>query len=338
MELFNVIAVEEVKPLLKQHFSRYKLGTETVAVEEAVDRVLAVDIVSDLQVPAFRRSTKDGYAVRSADVSGASESEPVELKLNGEILMGTAAFTGLKHGETVYVPTGGMIPDGADALVMIEYARTLSDDAIAVIRSVAVKENVINIGEDINEGAVVLRTGRRMTPADLGVLTSVGISSVEVFVKPKVSIISTGDEIAAPGEELTLGMVRDINTYTVSAAAEKAGCEVVIRRVVRDDEELLKKVLAECHKASDIVFISGGSSVGIRDYSLPAISSLGSPGILCHGIAFKPGKPTIIAKAGEKTGHRASGAPCLGAGCFQYSRRIPHQPDEPNPRENRILG
>lgn len=300
MGLLNVITIEEVKQLLEEHFGDYHLGIEPVAVEDAAGRYLAVDLCSDVTVPAFRRSTMDGYAVRSVDVSGASETLPAFLSLKGEVHMGKAAGFALKAGESAYVPTGGMIPDGADAVVMVEYSEKLTDDEISLFRPAAVKENVISIGDDINEGAVVLKRGRRLTSADLGVLTSLGCSEAEVFKKPTVSVLSTGDEIAAPDEEIELGRIRDINTYTISSAAQQLGCNVIFRKVVRDDKTLLAESLKKCHEKSDIVLLSGGSSAGVKDYSLQVMTSLGEPGILCHGIAFKPGKPTIISNSGGK--------------------------------------
>lgn len=300
MELLNVITLEELKKLIDKQFESYTLETEIIDVSDAAGRALAADTASKVTVPSFRRSTKDGYAVVSSDVSGASDTLPAFLKLRGEILMGHSSDFQIKPGEAAYVPTGGMVPDGADAVVMIEYIEKLTDDEISIYRPAAVKENVIAVGDDIQSGSVVLKQGRRLSAADLGVLTSIGLSRVEVYKKPLVSVISTGDEIAGPDEEINPGQIRDINTYTISAAAEAIGCSVINRMVVRDDEQLLRDALETCREESDIVFLSGGSSVGVKDYSQKVIDSLGAPGVLCHGIAFKPGKPTIVADAGGK--------------------------------------
>ncbi len=300
MDLLNVISVEAAENLLIKNFSDYRLNTESVIISEAAGRFLASDQVSAVTVPSFRRSTKDGYAVRSVDVSGASETLPAFLMLAGEVNMGTVADYKLKPGEAAYVPTGGMVPDGADSVVMIEYSEKLTDDEVSIYRPTAVNENIINIGDDIEEGCTVMEQGRKLKPADLGVLTSIGLTEVEVFVKPAVSVISTGDEIAGPDEDIKPGQIRDINTYTIAAAAEALGCRIIERVVVKDDQQLLTEVLRECYAKSDIVLLSGGSSVGVKDYSLQVIDSLGAPGVLCHGIAFKPGKPTIIANAGGK--------------------------------------
>ncbi|HAK44498.1 MAG TPA: molybdopterin molybdenumtransferase MoeA, partial [Spirochaeta sp.] len=300
MELLQVITIQELRQLLDEQFSSYKLNTEIVSIDKAAGRYLAVDTASAVTVPSFRRSTKDGYALRSVDVSGASETLPAFLKLLGEVRMGYPAEVEIKPGETVYVPTGGMVPDGADAVVMIEYVEKLTDDEISIYRPAAARENVIAVGDDIQSGALVLKKGKRLKAADLGVLTSIGLTEVEVFMQPLVSVLSTGDEITGPGEDVRLGQIRDINTYTIAAAAEELGCRVINRMVVADDEKLLRESLVKCHDESDLVLLSGGSSVGVKDYSQKVIASLGEPGVLCHGIAFKPGKPTIVANAGGK--------------------------------------
>ncbi|MBI9106489.1 MAG: molybdopterin molybdotransferase MoeA [Spirochaetales bacterium] len=300
MELLKVITVDDAKRMMTDNFKDYILGIETVPLRLAAGRFLAEDIKASVPVPAFRRSTKDGYAVRSRDVSGAAETLPAFLKLTGEIQMGQAADLPVGDGEAVYVPTGAMIPDGADAIVMIEYTEVLTEDEIAVYRPSFVKENIINRGEDIQAGALVLSAGRKLKAADLGVLTSVGRLEVKVFRKPVVSVISTGDEIVAPDQEPAMGQIRDINTYTLAASAEAAGFVIGGIHVCGDDRAKLGRILKDCHEESDIVLLSGGSSVGTKDYSLEVISGLGAPGILCHGLAFKPGKPTIIANSGGK--------------------------------------
>ncbi|MDC7225425.1 MAG: molybdopterin molybdotransferase MoeA [Spirochaetales bacterium] len=300
MELLNVITIEDLKALLAENFSSYRLDTETIDVSVASGRFLACDTASAELVPPFRRSTMDGYALRSADISGASDSLPAFLMLRDEVKMGHPADTAVGPGDAVYVPTGGMVPDGADAVVMIEYTEKLTDNEVAIYRPAAAREHVISVGDDIKKGELILKKGRKLTAADLGVLTSIGLTRVEVYRKLAVSVISTGDEIAGPDDDIRLGQVRDINTYTIAAAAEELGCRVVHRQVVGDDAQLLRETLVQCREESDIVMLSGGSSVGVKDYSQQVIASLGEPGILCHGIAFKPGKPTIVANSGGK--------------------------------------
>ena len=300
MELLKVVTLGEAKNILDNNFGEYRLEAETVQVSKAAGRYLAEDITAAAPVPSFRRSTMDGYALKSSDISGASDTLPAFLKLKGEVVMGRAAETPVAPGEAVYVPTGAMVPDGADAVVMVEYTELLTADELAVYRPVAVKQHIIEAGDDMKVGDTVLKAGKLLRAADLGVITSAGRSQVRVNRRPVVSVISTGDEIVLPDAEPGPGEVRDINSYTIAAAAEALGCEVSGRIVVRDDETELKRVLSESLGQSDIVLLSGGSSAGKKDYSLSAIASLGGPGIQCHGLAFKPGKPTIIANARGK--------------------------------------
>lgn len=300
MDLFKVITIDEAKAALKDNFRDYPLGAETVSIIKASGRYLAEDIEASLPVPAFRRSTKDGYALRSRDVSGAADTLPAFLELTGEVHMGRPAGMKIGPGEAVYVPTGAMVPEGADAIVMIEYTELLTDTELAVYRPVFVKENIINKGEDISAGEKVLSSGRKLKASDLGVLTSAGFADVKVFKKPVVSVISTGDEIIPPDSEPAEGQIRDINTYTIAAAAEAAGYEIGSLHVVTDDRQELESILRRCHRESDLVLLSGGSSQGKKDYSLEAMEALGKSDILCHGLAFKPGKPTIIASASGK--------------------------------------
>ncbi len=300
MDLLRVVTIEEAKILLRDNFSSYKLKTERIPAESAVGRVLASDVASSVPVPDFRRSTRDGYAVRAVDVSGASDTLPAFLTIRGNVSMGQPAGFKIGPGEAAYVPTGGMIPEGADSVVMVEYSEMLTDDEVSIFKPSSVRQHVINIGDDVKAGERILKAGRRLKPADIGVLTSIGCADVEVYRKPVITVISTGDEIAAPDADIRPGQVRDINTYTIAAAAEEAGCDVRSLMVINDDRKALTDALISAHGTSDIVVLSGGSSVGVKDYSLDVIASLGKPGVLCHGIAFKPGKPTIIANAGGK--------------------------------------
>ena len=317
MDLLDVVTIEEACGLLESHFGEYEIDSELVPLERAPGRYLAEDILSPEAVPAFRRSTKDGYAVRSRDVSGAAETLPAFLVLKGEVFMGEAAGMETGPGEAVYVPTGAMVPEGADAIVMIEYTEPLTEDEIAVYRPVSLKENIISEGDDLAKGSLALPRGRKLHPADIGVLASIGLLEVPVFRKPAVAVISTGDEIIPPGESPAPGQVRDINSWTVSAAAASLGFEVSEIHTAGDDRAELERLVASCRERNDITLISGGSSVGKKDYSVAAIEAAGLPGIFCHGLAFKPGKPTIIADAGGKPviglpGHPVSALMVLG--------------------------
>ena len=300
MQLFNVVSVEETKKIIESNFN-YMMGFENVNLSECTGRILYKDIISDINVPGFKRSTVDGYGVRSKDVFGASESIQSILDLKGEVLMGHAPTCSIEFpGECLYVPTGGMLPDGADSVVMIEYVDKLDEDTILVNSPVAPGENVINIGEDIKCGEIVLRGGTRLRPYEIGVLSSLGYSQIAVYQRPRVGIISTGDEIVDQKDIPGPGQIRDINSYLLFSSVIEDGGEPINYGFIKDDYDLLKHTAQKAVSECDIVLISGGSSVGIKDQTLKVIESLGNPGVLVHGISVKPGKPTIIGKVSEK--------------------------------------
>lgn len=309
MKMFRVHSVEEAKKELERYFSNYALGTEEVELSMALGRVLSEDVFSNSNVPHFRRSTVDGYAVMAKDTYGASESLPAFLEIIGEIYMGKEADINVSSDKTCYVPTGGMIPDGADSVVMVEYTERLDEENVAVSTSVVPKENVIDIGDDIKKGEKILSRGLKLRPQDIGVLASIGIERIKVFKLPAVSIISTGDEIVDPSEDVKLGQIRDINTYTLASMAEEAGCVVTKKVVVKDEFQTLKTIFEECIDNNDIVIISGGSSVGTKDITSKVINTIGEPGVFVHGVAIKPGKPTILAKVKNKAVFGLPGQP-----------------------------
>lgn len=300
MEMFKVHSVKAARGKLIENFKDFKCEVEEIEILEAEARILSEDIHSKLNVPHFRRSTVDGYAVISKDTYGASESLPMFLEVLGEVEMGKAADMKVTTDKAVYVPTGGMIPEGADAVVMVEYVEKLDDTNITISRPAVLKENIIDVGDDIKENQKILSKGIRLRPQDIGVLSSIGVYKVKVFKMPSISIISTGDEVIDPKEELQLGKIKDINTYTLSAMAREIGLNIVERRVVKDNKELLKNTLKECIEKSDMVMLSGGSSVGTKDITKIVINEMGEPGVFVHGVAMKPGKPTILAKVYNK--------------------------------------
>ncbi|MBV7274619.1 molybdopterin molybdenumtransferase MoeA [Clostridium sp. PL3] len=300
MDFYKMISVEEAKSIIDTNFS-ISLEKELIDIKECNNRILYEDIISPLNIPGFKKSTVDGYAVKHEDVQGVSESAPSALRLKGEVIMGKMPTEALKlSGECMYVPTGGMIPEGADSVVMIEYTEKVENNTILISNSVSFGENVFNENEDVELGETVLKAGTLLKPYSIGMLASLGITKVPVACKLKVAIISTGDEIVSPEEKPELGQIRDINSYLLySSVIEDAG-EPVFYGVIRDDYEKLlhsaKKAINEC----DIVLISGGSSVGKKDQTAKVIDSLGEPGILLHGISIKPGKPTIVGKIENK--------------------------------------
>lgn len=300
MELFSVLTVEETRKIINENFN-IETGSEKVPLTECIGRTVYRDILAGVNVPDFRRSTVDGYAVFSKDVFGASESMPAIMTLKGEVLMGKEPPSGIEFpGDCLYVPTGGMLPDGADCVVMIEYTDKLDENTVLINHPSAPGDNVIEIGEDIRGGEVVIEKGSTLRPYEIGVLSSLGITEVEVYRKPRIAIISTGDEIVGPGDVPKHGEVRDINTYLLySLVIEDAGIPVNYG-VIRDDYDLLKSTVDKAVSECDIVLVSGGSSVGKKDQTLKVINSLGNPGVIVHGISVKPGKPTIVGKAGDK--------------------------------------
>jgi molybdopterin molybdotransferase len=298
-ELFQVVTVAEANARLAAHLA--PLGrAEEVALLDALDRALAADLPSPVDLPAFPRSTMDGFAVRAADTYGASEGLPAYLSLCGEVPMGRAAELRVRPGEAARVHTGGMLPPGADAVVMVEYTQALDAGTIEVARPVAVGENIVPVGEDVRAGGPLLARGRRLRPQELGGLAAVGLARVRVAARPRVAILASGDEVVPPDVAPALGQVRDINSYTIAALARRAGGEPLLQGIAPDDGPALRRMAEAALAASDVLVISAGSSVSTRDKTAEVIAALGPPGILVHGVAIQPGKPTIIAVAGGK--------------------------------------
>jgi molybdopterin molybdotransferase len=277
------------------------LAAEEVALEAACGRVLARAAAAGEAIPAFPRATMDGYAVRARDTFGASESFPALLDVSGRVAMGEAARGSLAPGKAVDIPTGGMLPAGADAVVMVEHTQAVDGAGIEVNRPVAPGENVLQVGEDVALGQELFPAGKRLRPQDVGLLAALGATRVGVHRRPRVAVISTGDEIVPVATApLPLGKVRDINTLAVAAQVEEAGAVAARRGIVADD---LKALLAACREAlasHDVVLLSGGSSVGIRDYTLRVVEGLPNAELLVHGVAIRPGKPTLLARVGPK--------------------------------------
>ena len=294
---FRVVTTDEARAAVAAFDA---VATETIRVADGFDRVLARDLVAAVDLPHFNRANMDGYAVRAQDTFGASASIPAYLKLVGAVEMGQEAKRSVRKGEALRIATGGMLPPGADAVVMVEYVEEVGDGTVEAHRSVAPWENVLRIGEDIAKGEPIFARGRRLRARDLGALTGVGITRVAVFRRPRVALISTGDEIVPPDVTPRPGQVRNINAYSLIAMAAEAGGEVTDFGVVRDQRVGLERVLARALSRHDAVLISGGSSVGTKDITLDAITSFPRSEIIFHGISVAPGKPTILARALDK--------------------------------------
>lgn len=308
MRLLNVDTIDEARGKLLENAAGKIPGVEYIDFSKGRNRVLAEDITAAENVPGFNKSTVDGYAVRAKDTQGVSESIPVFLDVVGEVSMGEAAAKIIFPGQACYVPTGGMLPEGADSVVMIEHTEKFDENSIAVYDSVSVGRNVISAGEDIGMGTVFLRKGTLMRPQDTGVLASAGVSQIPVFKPWKVTVISTGDELAGADGAIKPGQTRDINTHSLSAAAEKNGFVVVEKLVLKDDRDAIKNAISKAMDVSDVVIVSGGSSQGDKDYTADIMDELSDVGVFTHGIAVKPGKPTILAYDG-KSGTILAGLP-----------------------------
>ncbi|CAM3308084.1 gephyrin-like molybdotransferase Glp [Kibdelosporangium persicum] len=275
----------------------HRTPVEEVALPAALHRVPAADILSPQALPGFPRSTVDGYAVRAADTYGASEGLPSYLDLLGAVRMGAAPAVPVRPGGCVAMPTGGVIPDGADAVVMVEYTAETMPGTIEVTRPVAPGGGIVRADDDVAAGAALVPGGRPLRAPDLGLLAAAGVVSVPVHARPRVTIISTGDEVVPPGTaELAAGQVRDATASALAGLVIEAGGDPVVAGIVPDEPGALKDRLAEVLPESDLVVVSAGSSVGARDETAGAVAAVGS--VWCHGLAIKPGKPTLLAECG----------------------------------------
>ena len=288
---------EEVLAMIESEFMPLE-RTEEVCLSDAMGRILAEDIAAREYVPDFDRSTVDGFAVRASDTFGCSDAIPAILPLQTTVLMGEGADFSLNEGECVAVPTGGAVPKGADGVVMLEYTEDYGDGTIGIAKPAAPGMNMIFRGDDVYPGKVILQKGRVLSSADVGALAAIGQVQVKVVKKLTVGVISTGDELVPPEEQPGPGQVRDVNSPMLEAVLTAFGCKVVSYGIVIDDEALLADKVSKAISECDAVLLSGGSSVGVKDAACRIIESVGT--LLLHGIAIKPGKPTILGKTGEK--------------------------------------
>lgn len=292
-ELFKVKTLTEAIETLKPYVLSYYQRDEKVALTDALGRILAIDIPATSVLPHFRKSTVDGLAVRAADSFGASESMPALVQCHGEVRMGQAPMESVGSGEGTLIPTGGMLPEGADAVVMVEHLEHFGEGLYGITKAVAPGENVIEIGEDLIEGEVILSQYTRIRAQEMGLLASQGLVQIPVLPRFRVGILSTGDEIVSPEEKPEPAQSRDINGYTLLGQALSCGADARYYGIVKDDPKELREMLMRMLNENDLVLLSGGSSVGARDLSAQLIEELGEPGLLFHGLALRPGKPTI---------------------------------------------
>lgn len=295
--MLQVVSPQEASKIMKEKFCSIKIGKETVSLSESLGRILGEDILSKENVPNFKRSTVDGFAVKSRDTFGSSESMPAQLQFVGEISMGEETNLALEDGTCAKVSTGGMLPEGADAVVMVEYTDLSFSDFCLIFKAVSPFENVTKIGDDVKENTLVLKKGTYITPLEIGTLAAMGITKVVVSKKPKVGILSTGDELVEIEKTPSIGKVRDINSHMLSAFVESLGCESQCYGIIEDDFSKLFATVQKAAQENDVLLLSGGSSAGEKDVTVDIIRHLGE--VYLHGIAMKPGKPTIIGKIGN---------------------------------------
>ncbi|MCD6559454.1 molybdopterin molybdenumtransferase MoeA [Thermococci archaeon] len=297
-EALNVIASFNLEPQI-----------EEVALENALGRILAEDVEAPIDVPPFDRATVDGYALKSDDTWGANESEPVRLKLVGQINAGDIPSFKLKKGEAVGISTGAPLPEGADAVAMLEEV-DVEGDEVLIYKPYYPQAGVMKAGSDIPKGKKVLEAPKKLTFKDTALLSALGFQRVKVFRKPKVAIVSTGNEVILPGEALDKGKIYDINGRAISDAIREIGGEAFFLGIARDDEESLREKIFEGLKC-DMVILSGGASAGVRDLTSSIIEEHGE--VYVHGIAIQPGKPTII---GQIDGKPVFGLPGYPTSCL----------------------
>ncbi len=292
-EFREVVTIGEAEKRARSSF-KVHLKQEPVPIEKALGRVLAVDVVAPLDVPPFDRASMDGYALKARDTYGASEGEPRELLLKGSVAAGTISKLTITKGSCVAIATGAPMPKGADAVLMVEYAENTKGRVLAY-RPVAAGENVMRAGADIRRDEKILEKGRLITPRDTGVLAALGITKIMVYARPRIAVISTGAEIAEPGALLKPGMIYDVNSRTLADAVRENGGDAEFLGIARNADEIANLIKKSGH---DLILTSGGTSVGEEDLTYRAVEKLGK--LLVHGIAIKPGKPTMVGVVGEK--------------------------------------
>ena len=290
----KLLPFDEAKQLLEQSFIAKPVGIEKASISKAHNRVLAQDIVSAMNIPPFSRSTVDGYAVKAADTFGASEDNDVSLRFCGSVAIGEAPAVTVEQGSAAEIVTGAPMPEGADAVVMVEYT-SQEGEKVFVRRPVAKNTNFMAAGSDLRKGETVLKHGRVLGSHEIGALAAIGLTEVAVFKRPRVAVLSTGGEVVEPGEVLPPGKIFDINAHTFSAAVIECGGEAINMGIVPDKKDKLTAALRNALVSADAVLTSGGVSVGPKDFTPQVVDSLGKPGVIISGVAVKPGKPITIA-------------------------------------------
>jgi molybdopterin molybdotransferase len=304
---------------LYKKMDRFKpLSSEKVRIEESLRRVLSEDIVSTMNLPEFPRSTVDGFALKAKDTYGTSEKNPGILRLIGEIPIGQVSDIEVKEGEAVKVATGGMVPKGADAVEMVEYTEWVDSQTLHAFKPISPLENVIQIGEDVKSGEAVLHRGHLIRPQDIGLMAGIGKTEVHVFLRPRVAIISSGDEIIPIEAVPKPGEIRDMNRYTIVSMVEEVGAIPFFLGIARDRFDDLQEKIELGFKEADMVIVTGGSSVGTLDLTVDVLQSLPGTEILGHGVSIRPGKPTLLADMDGKPFLGLPGHPVSAVVIFHF--------------------
>lgn len=298
-EFLSLVTPQEALDTL---FSQLEVARtqETVSTDRALGKITAEDICSPQNLPDFKRSTVDGYALRARDTHGASEGLPAYLQLAGEILMGQEPGFSVSGSQCGLIHTGGMLPKGADAVVMLEDSQALENEEIEIYKPAATGDNLIEVGEDVEKGAVVIPRGTRLRPAEMGGLMALGITELNVVKPPLIGVISSGDEVIPPDRKPRAGQVRDINSYTLGAMLQDLGVRVHQYGIIPDNRDALRGVMVRALEECDHLIVTAGSSASARDHTAEIMNELGDPGVIVHGLHIRPGKPTILALAEKK--------------------------------------
>ncbi len=309
--------VNTARALLLEAITPVERESTELPLDTALDRVIAKDIIAQENLPPQPRSVMDGFAVRASDTFGASTSMPAYLQISGQVEMGTTPEGRIEQGKCYRIPTGGFLPQGADAVVILEDTVPVDETTIEVVQGVGSGSHIIKAGEDIAHGAIAIPRGQKLRPQDLGLLAGLGITTVPVQPRIRVGILSTGDEIISPSESMMPGKMRDCNATTLAALVRRTGGEPYNYGIVKDTQEIFFPALEKAAAENDVVLFSGGSSVGVRDLGEQAIAALGPPGIFLHGVALKPGKPLLAGFSGKTLLFGLPGHPVSAMTCFQ---------------------
>jgi molybdopterin molybdotransferase len=307
-EFFNVLPPDQALRVLLDRLAPLP-AVEAAPTAEALGRITARPVYAPEDLPAFPRAAVDGFSLRAADTFGATEGAPAYFEVAGEVPMGQPPRVTLRPGQAAVAYTGGMLAAGADAAVMVEHTQRVDAAAMEVVRPAAPGENVVQVGEDVRRGQMVLPQGHLLRPQDLGGLMALGLTSVEVAARPRVAILSLGDEVVGPETAPAPGQVRDINSYTVASLVRQAGGVPLLLGIAPDDGPRQLAAARRGLEQADVLVISAGSSVSARDLTAQVIHRLGPPGVLAHGLALRPGKPAVVGLAGGKPAFGLPGNP-----------------------------